>query len=178
MSLLDTTTGNCSKGSMGISFGLQSEVIKRQFRWMFRIPEVSADGTNSLPPRKGARPGINLKEFEFQHLSESIWYPMKPEWKTVNLTLYDIGCNENPVFKWLTDIYDPSSLESKFEMAASSEFLTNAKLELYDGMGTPLETWNFSKCYPQSIDWGTLDMDSSDFVVCDLTLRYQRATVE
>ncbi len=178
MSLLDTGAG-CSGGSMGLSYGLQLSQLnpKKKNRWMLRILDVSASA-NALPPKKAGRPGINLKETEFQHLSESIWYPLKADWKTVNITLFDIRCNKNPVFDWLAKIYDPSDdgeEEPVFARVIDSDILKDMDLELYDGCGNVMETWKFEKAYPQSIEWGELDMDSADIVLVDMVIRYQRA---
>ncbi len=175
MSLLDTGAG-CASGSMGLSYGLQLSQLnpKKKNRWMLRIIDVAATA-NALPPKKAGRPGINLKETEFHHLSESIWYPLKADWKTVNVTLFDIRCSKNPVFDWLTYIYDSSAEETDFLKVIDSDSLTDMDLELYDGCGNVIETWKFEKAYPQSIEWGELDMDSADIVLVDMVIRYRRA---
>ena len=166
---------------MGLSHGLNLNdlSLKRKFRWLFSIPDVAVNGVNTLPPRKGARPGISLKEQEFQHVSETIYFPLKADWKPVNLVLYDIKCNFNPVFNWLERIYtvgDTSNITFNPCQLKGSEFKKpKALLQLYDGCGNTLESWTFENVYPSSIDWGDLDMDSSEFVMVDLTLRYDRA---
>src|ERR1700685_1466414 len=94
--------------SMGLDFGLDRDDIswKRKFRWLFIIQGISADSgnsaaaANSLPPKRGARPSLGWKEYEFQHITETIWYPLKPDWKPIDLVLYDLRCNANPVFEW------------------------------------------------------------------------------
>ena len=95
--------------SMGFDFGLNTQCLKRKFRWLFKIPSVSAEGINTLPPDKGARPSLSFKEVEVQHLNETIYYPSKPEWKPINLTLYDLKKNNNPVIEWLSNQYNPQS---------------------------------------------------------------------
>ena len=186
MSLLDTTIGSCSDGSMGLSHGMQLDSLtpKKKNRWLFKVPGFVADmSVQALPPRKFSRPGIQMKEFEFQHLHESIWYPLKGSWKTANLTLFDIRCNQNTIFDWLERIYNPSQGDNlKFSKALESttgEFDTykvpTCTLELYDGCGNVIETWTYQNVYPSEITWGELDMESADLVLCDLVLRYDRA---
>src|ERR1700677_4903363 len=118
MSLLDTASG-CSNGTMGLSFGLQLSAItpKLKNRWMFNIPPYCAvsGSVTALAPKKSARPSIQMKEFEFQHLSESIWYPLKAEWKPISVVLYDQRCNNNAIFEWLQTIYDPSISNITFQ---------------------------------------------------------------
>ena len=160
---------------MGFDFGLEKDSVcmKRKFRWLFMIPEISADGANSLPPDKGARPSLSFKEIETQHLNEIIYYPGKPDWKPINLTLFDIkkNGNENPVFKWIKNQYDPSS----GDWAAGTFKVGEATLNLYDGCGNVIEKWTFENVWPNNIEWGELDMSDSQYVTVDLTLRYDRA---
>lgn len=163
---------------MGFDFGLEKldTQFKTRNRWLFKIPSVSAqDGLPCLPPSKSGRPGISFKELDVQHLHETIYLPGKPEWKTVSLTLFDIDNNKrvNPVYLWLKSFYDPK--EGTF--GTSYEFKKNidVNLELYSGCGELLEMWKFESIWPQDIQFGDLDMDLSDVLTCDLTLRYDRA---
>jgi hypothetical protein len=177
---------------MGFDFGLEKPdlCLKRKFRWLFKIPEISADGVNSLPPEKGARPSLSFKEIEVQHLNEVIYFPGKPDWKPINLTLYDIRKNENPVIKWLSKQYNPkdatwkvgvgwpppaNSAESASAPDSSFSFKKTGFLDLYDGCGKVIETWKFENIWPNNIEWGELDMSDNSYVTVDLTLRYDRA---
>ena len=171
---------------MGFDFGLEKSttVFKRKNRWLFKIDDISASGINSLPPSKSARPSISFKEMEAQHLTETVYFPGKPEWKPINLTLYDIkdcsSSNEHVIFKWLRSCYDTLS-ESKWTPACTISETgwkfkeEQAELVLYDGCGNTLERWIFEGVWPQNIEFGELDMQSSDVITCDLTLRYDRA---
>ena len=45
-------------------------------------------------------------------------------------------------------------------------YLTSlADLQLYDGCGNIVEQWAIEHCYPLNVDFGELDMNSSDVVV-------------
>ena len=172
---------------MGMRFGLEDSttIIKRKFRWLFQIRPISAvepslGQTNALPPRRGARPSLSWKEFEFQHLNESIHYPFKPEWKPVQLQLYDINCNQNPVFDWIRYTQQPGMLlqGGMYDPGMGGcNFKRLGTLLMLDGCGNTIEHWTFENCYPQNIEWGELDMDSNDLVTVDLTLRYDRAYI-
>ena len=87
--------------------------IMRKFRWLFFIDGVCDDGTNSLPPDKGARPSLNFKEIEAQHLNETVYFAGKPDWKPVNLTLFDLKSKTNPIFKWLKEQYEPCEAKER-----------------------------------------------------------------
>ena len=164
---------------MGFDFGLQSNTacIIRRFRFLFKIPGISASGINSLPPLKSARPNLSFKEMEIPHLHETIKRPAKVEWKPITLTLFDLKKAKNPVFNWLNRIYNPCPQGGGFRPSVGSNFLLNCSLELYDGCGNVIETWVYENAWPQIIEFGELDMGSSEFVTIDLTLNYDRAYI-
>lgn len=168
-----------ARDNMGFDFGLDDPNVcfKRKNRWLLIIEDVSADnsGVNSLPPLKSARPNISFKELEAQHLNETIYFPGKPEWKPINLTLYESKNRQNPVFKWLKDVYD--SQKGEYVPSCDKFKKPTAKLELYDGCGCILETWVYENIWPQTVEFGELDMTTSDLIVCEVTLRYDRAYI-
>ena len=177
-----TITGNNKKSgcgrNMGFDFGLnESTFYKRRNRWLLKIDDVSASGVNTLAPLKSSRPTLSFKEIEVPHLTENIFFPGRPEWKPISLTLYDVKQNINPVFEWLAQIYDPRS-DSKYSPSCDGFKKSQARLELYDGCGNTLETWVFESIWPNLVDFGELDMTNCEVITCDLTLRYDRAYIE
>lgn len=163
-----------------------SVTFKRKFRWRLFIEGISVDGTNALPPHKAARPSMSFKEMEAQHLNEVIYFPSKPDWKPVQIVLFDIikGCGDdnviNPVFMWLTRQYDPRLAScAAWYPALDNPGLKAAdvRLSLYDGCDNVIETWVYEHAYPQSVEFGELDMGNSDVVYCEATLRYDRAYI-
>jgi hypothetical protein len=188
--------------NMGL-FNIGSACFKRKYRWMFFIEDVcgtSSDGSygvNVLPPSKGSRPNISFKEIEANHVSETVYFPGRPDWKPISLTLYDFTIQgTNRVFEWLKLYYNvndrvaeisPSvgsflspviSAGSNSLMKATALKIPQASLILYDGCGNKIERWVFENVWPQSAEFGELDMQSSEVVTVDVTLRYDRAYVE
>lgn len=162
---------------MGLGvLGGQDLCIKQKFRWLFFLPQISGDGANVLPPSKGARPGITFKEMEVQHISETVYFPSKADWKPISLTLYDIKRSSNPVFTWLQRCYNPCT--GRFLASVGNNFKLKGTLELYNGCGDILERWVYENIYPQSIEFGELEMSNAEVVTIDLTLRYDRAYIE
>jgi len=167
--------------TMGFDLGLSggNTCFKRKFRWMLKLDGISGEGVNALPPLRSSRPSLSFKEMEVQHLNETIFYPSKPEWKPFPLSLYDIKQKKdstNPVIEWIKSIYDTKS--GDWKPSVSSGFKRNCTLEMYDGCGNVIETWTFENAWPQNIEFGELDMSSSDVMTIDLTLRYDRAYIE
>jgi hypothetical protein len=156
--------------------------FKRKNRWLFFIEGVSAlvgaGGTPCLPPLKGGRPSINFKEMEAQHINETIYFPGKPEWKPISLSLYDLKKNKNVVIDWIKKIYDPSIDKFNWNPSADGFKIPECRLEMYDGCGNTIEKWVLENVWPQSIEFGDLDMSSSEVVTIDLQLRYDRAYLE
>ncbi len=179
--------------SMGLDAGLNTRACKRKHRWLMSIDGVSGTSTSGaitvLPPQRGARPQLIFKEMVAKHLNEDVYYPAKPDWKPVNLTLYDIKTDNSgdsveghPVFNWIRDIYIPADAggaDVGSWVPPIPAFLgRDTRLQLFDGCGNILETWVYKQAWPQSINFQDLDMGNSQILTCDLTLRYVRAFVE
>lgn len=173
---------------MGLRFGLEDIYPKRKFRWLFKISGISAEDQGgeavALPPKRSSRPNLSFKEIEFQHLTESVWFPVKPEWKTLTLSLMESRCNKNPVFDWIKShenvpeegLYNPKN--GTFRPTVSSGIKRTGILLILGGCGETLEKWTLEGCYPQTVDWGELDMDSTEIMTVDITLRFERAYME
>lgn len=189
---------------MALAFGLDGSsegtpygrrVIKQRFRWLFKVDRLIADesasgGITALPPKRGARPNLGWKEQELQHLTESITYPFKPEWKAIQLILYDTYCPttfgidvQNPIFEWIrsTDnflqkgLYFVNETEATWTPIVDARFKRRGELSLYDGCGHEIEKWIFENCYPSDVQWGELDMEDSQLVTVEIQLKYDRA---
>lgn len=157
--------------------------MMRKFRWLFYITGVSDDGSSALPPDKGARPSLSFKEIEAQHLNETVYFPGKPDWKPITITLFDLKMNTNPVFMWLREVYDVCGEEEGGDRAiwkapAPGVFKRDGTLKMLDGCGNIMEEWVFKNIWPNNIEWGDLDMSNNEYVTVELTLRYDRAWVK
>lgn len=177
---------------MGLQFGLESKAVRntclKKYRWMFVLTGVSGDnsskGLQSLPPSQSARPSLSFNEIEVKHVNENFFLPGKPDWKPIQLMLFDLvkssnGSRFHPVFEWIKELYNP--FKNSEWNPPSDGFITDggltrdARLEMYDGCGKVIETWIFENVWPQAVDFGSLDMANNEIVTCDLTLRYARS---
>lgn len=151
---------------------------KRRFRWLFNIENITLGDNTALPCLKASRPKLNFREMQAEHLNETISYPSKPEWQPISLSLYDrCIATQNPIFTWLRQQYDPTPMgcSAWYPCIDPLSFKPCCTLQLLDGCGNTLEVWTLEHCYPQSIDWGELDMNNQEFVTVDFSLRYDRA---
>lgn len=160
-------------------------VFKRKFRWTFEI-EFCCNSVDGSPPRTvakefvklGARPNIEIEETEINYLNGKFWIPGKATWQTITVTYFDVGgsglgqVSTQSLFAWIATIYD---ITNPFQLQMNSKpdcYEGVGRLVLYDGCGFPMEVWILRKMWPTGVNWGDLDMSSSEEVTVELTLRY------
>jgi hypothetical protein len=162
-------------GSDGTNFNF---FPKQKSRWLFQIQNITTGNVGSapLPCVKASRPKLNFREMQAEHLNETISFPSKPEWQPIQLLIYD-RCipYEHPVMTWLKQQYNPKNFSAWYPCIDPLSYKTCATLILLDGCGGKLEEWCIEHCYPQSVDFGELDMQSMDIVTADVVLKYDRA---
>jgi hypothetical protein len=172
---------------MGLQFGLESgKYCKRSNRWMFKIDGILGDendSANALPPSKSSRPQIAFSEINVRHLIEDVFFPGKPDWKPITITIFDLmtASKKNPVWNWLTEYYNPEKgiLQVPNDKPQINEgFIRECSLDLYDGCGEVIEQWIYQDAWPQQINFSTLDYQQTDILMMDVTLRYSRAYVK
>ena len=166
---------NMGLGAIGTNPSL---VFKRKYRWTFAIKRQCATGGNQSIPtsfvKLAARPNIEIEETEINYIHGKTWLPGKGTWQAVNVTYYDV--NDAPgmsaLFSWLASVYEFTNPTSLRQASKLSDYAANGTLQLFDGTGTMMETWNMNNMFPTSINWGDLDYASSDECNIELTLRY------
>lgn len=202
MALLTLTQGAGAgqvrpKRPMGLGvLGHPNLVFKRKFRWTMAIQYcIGGDGSSAKDVAEefvkvGARPQLDIEETEINYLHGKFWLPGKVTFQTMTVTYYDVAGNLgaavdcpypngtapqiNTVFGWIASIYDltdPCNLEMG---SRTGDYQGRGRILLYDGCGIPLEGWLLNNMWPQSVNFGELDMGSSDEVTIELTLRYSQ----
>lgn len=177
-------TGRLQTG-MGFNYGNRSLIgqdiyFKRKYRWMFNIKGVCGEpGSNTplLPPGKSGRPSLSFKEIDAQHITETVYFPGKPEWKPISITLYDTKERFNPVTQWIKKIYEVDETTVNWSPSVGTNFKRECSIDLYDGVGNIIEEWKLENVWPISIDFGDLDYSNSDILTVELQLRYDRAYI-
>lgn len=167
-------------GKLGL--GDPKRCFKKKYRWLLEIPSVCTEGVNVLYHSKASRPSVQFKEIEAIHQTETIMFPGRPEWKPIVLTLYDTKTKDiHPVFEWLKTLYNPDT--GSYGLSSSRDLADNSKnfkkfgcyLSLYDGCGNMIEGWRLDNVWCQNLEFGELDMQLSEVVTCEVSLRYDRA---
>lgn len=176
-------------------------VFKRKFRWTMALQYCIGSGNSADIKtvaeefvKVGARPQLDIEETEINYLHGKFWLPGKVTFQTMTVTYYDVGGSinsaefaNNPVTACLTsgdvpqiggvlgfiasvyDITDPCNLNMG---SSTGDYQGEALLRLYDGCGFTIEAWLMQNVWPQSVNFGELDMSSSEECTIELTLRY------
>lgn len=176
----------CNGGAsipMGLGpLGSGDVIFKRKFRWSFEVEYCCGSGSPKSVAtafvKSGSRPSINIDEIEINFLNGITWIPGKGKWQTMEIVYYDVagpnlvGGGTSGLLGWIASVYnftDPVCLTMGSQL---QDYEGTARLTLYDGCGTPVEAWLLQHCWPQAVNWGTLDMSTSEECDITLTLRY------
>lgn len=172
-----------SPGYMGIgSLVDPTTVIKRKFRWTLYV-EPNCPNLQPIDVwfvKLASRPNISIDETELNFLNEKTWIPGKVSYETMSVTYLDVApkrVESANLYKWLGAVYNFFDLSRQMGSSVA-DYTATGTLVLYDGCGTPIETWTFLDLWPQVINFGDLDMSSSDTADVELTLRYSKFTYE
>lgn len=178
---LDLCGGNKPMGLGALGNG--SIIFKRKFRWTMEIEYCCNSDVPKFVAKEfvkmGNRPQIDFDEVEINYLNAKTWIPGKGVWQPISFTYYDVagntagvGINTSSILGWIASIYDFSDPVCLPMNSALQAYEGLGRLILWDGCGNPLEGWILRHMWPQSVNWGDLDMGSSDECTIELTMRY------
>jgi len=175
---------------MGLGdIGQSGLVFKRKFRWTMQIGYCFSGSTPKLVAEEfvkvGARPSLEIEEQEINYLHGKFWLPGKATWQAITVTYYDLagsgpfgtglttsGAEITSIFGWIASIYDITDPVNLHMGSAPQTYYGQALLYLYDGCGNTVEGWLLQNMFPTSINFGELDMSSSEECTVELQLRY------
>lgn len=160
-------------------------IFKRKFRWTFEVDDICSGTRQSIPPsyvKVASRPSLDIEETQIDYLNGRTWIPGKGSWNTIQVTYYDISVPAGSgfsgagdvlsIFTWIRSVYDYADPVQLNNGARRANYAATGVLTLYDGCGGPLEQWILNDMWPQAIEFGDLDMGSSDTCDIMLTLRF------
>ncbi len=161
---------------MGIGvLGRPDLSFKRQNRFTFEIVGFCGDQKNRVPDyfvQVASRPKLSMDETEVNFLNAKMFIPGKGTWETMTVSYLDISHHEmRPLYNWLATVYnftDPIRLNQ----GNKRDWDATGILNMYDGCGSLLEQWQLQHMWPQAIDFGEVDMSSSEIAKIDLTIRF------
>jgi hypothetical protein len=167
---------------MGLgSLGASTNLFKMKFRWVFTL-EFTCEGIDysyqAINAFSAARPKVEIEDREIFYLGQRIRVPgSSARYDPMELTVYDIAGNDNvmPLYVWLSNFFRLSDPYNG--VVPKPDFFGTVTLELLDGCGNGVETWSLGMVWPQSVDFGDLDMSSGDVCKITMSLNYNWASM-
>jgi hypothetical protein len=171
-------------------------VFKRKFRWLFFLSDfgvvssagssnastvVASSGNTGHVCRIAARPSMTFNEQEVRHVIETVYLPARTQWNPIEITVFDVD-HESYLYQWMKIFYDPEKgavnpVGFNTGTAGIGDAKKTGTLQLLDGHAKILEEWQLQGCWPNQINWGTLDYSSSETADINFTIRYDRAVL-
>jgi hypothetical protein len=181
---------------MGIGkLGNNNLAIKRKFRWTLEIQPYCPDGSaagllgggsvagavsaaKNIGPsfvKTASRPSYDLEETELNYLNAKTWICGKLTWQSITCTYIDCGAQDiSNLYAWIGKNAQLNDNVNFAQGTSFKDYAADAVLTLYDGCGLAMESWRLFNCWPQAVNFGDLDMSSSEEATIELTLRYDQ----
>ena len=96
LNIWGVTTGNIAPTKPGV----EGEAITDK-----NVGTALRDALSIMIWEKASRPSFSFKETEVNHLTETIYFAGRPDWKPLKVTLFDTMVKLNPVAEWISWVY-------------------------------------------------------------------------
>jgi hypothetical protein len=156
-----------------------TQETRRKHRWVFSTLGLGAGQwrpNELLMLKTASRPTFKLTPVDMHHNQEQVYFAGKQEWETVSMSWYDGEQNPNisqRLYDWLSSVVQLAG--GNMPVSTPSFYKKDANLSMINGVGTPTETWNMVGTWPLDLKWSDLDYGASDIMMCEATMRYDRA---
>jgi len=149
----------------------QSYEPKRKFRWFLHI-----DGLDAFVLKTAARPQATFEETVIDYINAKRYVSGKMTWNPITITMHDpvAPSAAQKIMDWLRLNYEPLT----GRMGYATFYKKDITLKMLDPQGTVVELWDLKGAWPQDINWGDLDYESSDNAEITFTLRFDNATLQ
>jgi len=154
-----------------------TQEVRRAHRWLFETIGNALTSSCLLLLKEASRPHPTIEEPEMHHNQEQVYFAGKHKWDSVKMSWYD---GEQPtdvsseIWGWLNKVIDIPNATAFLP----SEYKMDATLQMLQADGKHNEQWNLYGCWPQDVNWNTLDYTSTELQLIEVTMRYDRAVRE
>ena len=161
-------------GTGGLNGGpANTTETRRKHRWVFESMEPF-DSPSLLLLKEATRPHPIFEEPEMHHNQEKAYFAGKYAWEPIKLVWYD--AEQAPdisgeIYGWLNIVIDVPAAT----VDLPSAYKKQANLQMIAGDGTPTETWQLFGCWPQDVNWNTLDYADTEIQQIEVNMRIDRA---
>lgn len=155
----------------------------RKHRYLLEVlePLGSQDNGILLFLEKCTRPAPEYDKILIHSAQDEIPRPGKTHWKEVEFTFYekldgDDGSLEDTCAKLISEWHSKTMVNIETSLHNQpSQYLKNATLQMLDGGGTPVWTYNIYDSWPMKVSPSDLAYSDTDIATISVTLAYARA---
>ena len=144
---------------------------KRKFRWVFAI-----EGLDSFLMKTAARPNITIAEQEVPFMNSTRYMAGKAKFEAISVTLYDpiAPSGAQQVMEWIRTHYESVSGRAGY----ADFYKRDIQLKMLDPIGTVVELWDIKGCLLTNINFQTLDYNSDDVQMIDMTIKFDNCVLQ
>ena len=145
--------------------------IQRVFNFDVTISGLGDDVT--LNVIRCNLPEISTPAIEVPHGNTNAYFAGRVQWGTSEIVVRDtIGADiEAQLNAWRRMVYN----EWTDEIGWAADYQKEGLIKQYSPDGSVVRMWRLSGLWPETVNFGTLDMESSEKKVISMTMKFQRA---
>lgn len=141
----------------------------------FRVEFANIEGTDVIlrGHEQFNLPSESNDEIEVHYLNEKRYIAGKVTFDTTSLTCKDF-VTENvmkAIVQWRKRVYDSKT----GKIFAASNYKREGTLAIFGPDGGSERKWRLIGAWPQAVNYGSLDMSSSDLLRIEVTIRFDKA---
>lgn len=146
---------------------------QRQHTWLITFFDLPGADVLELSLRTGFLPNISNEEIEIPYMNARVYVAGKYMVDSGTLSINDyVDKNTAKIINdWQQLIYNPFT----GAMGYARNYKKRGNIILLSPDFAVERIWELVGCWPQAINYGTIDYSSSDVVMLDMTLKYDKA---
>lgn len=149
---------------------------QRQSNWSFEVLLPGGSNNIALAIESANTPKWGVEALELHFANEVRYVAHKATYEAIPLRVKDFV--DIPIaaqmYAWQLLVYNPETGAIGF----AKDYKKEAAIILYGPDGSMQRRWTLRGCFPMGWDPGPLDMNSTEKVVMELTLRYDKSIPE
>jgi len=144
---------------------------KRNYRWVLAI-----EGLDSFLIAKANRPSITMTDKKIDFINSYRMVSGKLEFGDLSVTLHDpiAPSGAQQVMEWIRTHYESVSGRAGY----ADFYKRDIQLKMLDPIGTVIELWDIKGCLITSANFQTLDYNSDDVQMIDLTIKFDNCVLQ
>ena len=144
---------------------------KRNYRWVLAI-----EGIDAFLIAKANRPTITLTDKKIDFINSYRRVSGKLEFGDLSVTIHDpiAPSGAQQVMEWIRTHYESVSGRAGY----ADFYKRDIQLNMLDPIGTVVELWDIKGCLLTNINFQTLDYNSDDVQMIDMTIKFDNCVLQ